>query len=395
MSGIDAFLEHLQVERAMSAHTLDAYRRDLDALADWARAQGAGEPVRLDASRLREFVAAEYRRGLSPKSLQRRLSACRSYYAWLLRNGVIPASPAAGLRAPKAPRKLPQVLDVDEAVRLVEVPTDAPLGLRDRALLELFYSSGLRLSELCALRWRDLQLDVGLITVLGKGGKQRSVPVGSHARRALDEWRASTSAGTDAFVFPGRGEGPISQRAVQIRIRQLAARQAVQARAPAHAAAQFRQPRARILRRPARRAGTARPRRHRHHPDLHAPGFPAPYQGLRRRASACEAQARRLNGSGTRSLNAWRACAGSGPVTAERRILQRPVEERTVAKAVSAESEASRADLLGLRPLLRGRCAGLRQRFGAHHASGGNPGDDWYLAWGIEPEVERPKHARL
>ncbi|WP_024870257.1 tyrosine recombinase XerC [Pseudoxanthomonas suwonensis] len=225
MSGIDAFLEHLRVERAVSPHTLDAYRRDLEALDGFAQQQGVAEPARLDAARLREFVAAEHRRGLSPKSLQRRLSACRSYYAWLLRNGVIPASPAAGLRAPKAPRKLPQVLDVDEALRLVEVPTDAPLGLRDRALLELFYSSGLRLSELCALRWRDLQLDAGLVTVLGKGSKQRSVPVGSHARRALGEWRASTGAGEGDFVFPGRGGGPISQRAVQIRIRQLAARQ--------------------------------------------------------------------------------------------------------------------------------------------------------------------------
>jgi len=225
MSGIDAFLEHLRVERAVSPHTLDAYRRDLEALGAFAQQQGVAAPARLDAARLREFVAAEHRRGLSPKSLQRRLSACRSYYAWLLRNGVIPASPAAGLRAPKAPRKLPQVLDVDEAVRLVEVPTDAPLGLRDRALLELFYSSGLRLSELCALRWRDLQLDAGLVTVLGKGSKQRSVPVGSHARRALGEWRTSTGAGEGDFVFPGRGGGPISQRAVQIRIRQLAARQ--------------------------------------------------------------------------------------------------------------------------------------------------------------------------
>ena len=225
MTGIDAFLEHLRVERAMSVHTLDAYRRDLEALAGWAQARGLEDLVRLEAAQLREFVAAEHRRGLSPKSLQRRLSACRSYYAWLLKNGHIPASPGAGLRAPKAPRRLPQVLDVDEAVRLVEVPTDAPLGLRDRALLELFYSSGLRLSELCGLRWRDLQAEAGLVTVLGKGGKQRSVPVGSHARRALDQWRASTGAGGEAFVFPGRGGGPISQRAVQVRIRQLAVRQ--------------------------------------------------------------------------------------------------------------------------------------------------------------------------
>ena len=225
MTGIDAFLEHLRVERAMSVHTLDAYRRDLDALAGWAQARGLDDLVRLDAAQLREFVAAEHRRGLAPKSLQRRLSACRSYHAWLLKNGRIPASPGAGLRAPKAPRRLPQVLDVDEAVRLVEVPTDVPLGLRDRALLELFYSSGLRLSELCGLRWRDLHDDAGLVTVLGKGGKQRSVPVGSHARRALGQWRASTGAGGEAFVFPGRGGGPISQRAVQVRIRQLAVRQ--------------------------------------------------------------------------------------------------------------------------------------------------------------------------
>src|SRR3546814_9738678 len=104
------------------------------------------------------------------------------YSSDLLKNGRITLNPAAAIKAPKAPRKLPQVLDADEASRLVEVPTDAKLGLRDRALLELFYSSGLRLSELCALRWRDLDLDSGLVTVLGKGNKQRSVPVGSHAR---------------------------------------------------------------------------------------------------------------------------------------------------------------------------------------------------------------------
>ena len=95
MTGIDAFLEHLRVERAMSAHTLDAYRRDLEALREWAAANGAGEPQALDGAALRRFVADEHRRGLSPKSLQRRLSACRSYYAWLLRHGHLAANPAA------------------------------------------------------------------------------------------------------------------------------------------------------------------------------------------------------------------------------------------------------------------------------------------------------------
>lgn len=230
---VEDFLAHLAVERRMSAHTLDAYRRDLVALAQWAETQGADVPA-LHAEQLRAFVASEHRRGLSPKSLQRRLSACRSFYAWLLRQGSIVANPAAAIRAPKAPRKLPQVLDPDEAKALVEVPTDAPLGLRDRAMLELFYSSGLRLSELCALHWRDLDLADGLVTVLGKGSKQRSVPLGSHARHALAQWRASTGAGSDAAVFPGRSGGPITSRAVQLRIRQLAQRQGLFKRVHPH-----------------------------------------------------------------------------------------------------------------------------------------------------------------
>ena len=228
------FLAHLQIERRMSAHTLDAYRRDLDALAAWAAAQGIVDPEALHAEQLRAFIAAEHRRGMSPKSLQRRLSACRSFYRWLLKHGRIAASPAAGIRAPKAPRKLPQVLDVDEAVQLVELPTDAPLGLRDRAILELFYSSGLRLSELCALRWRDLALADGLVTVLGKGSKQRTVPVGSHAAKALEAWRTESNGQPDGAVFPGRGGGPITPRAVQIRLRQLAQRQGLFKRVHPH-----------------------------------------------------------------------------------------------------------------------------------------------------------------
>ena len=224
MGAIDEYLAHLQVERRMSPHTLDGYRRDLDGLNTWATAQGV-EVESLHTEQVRTFIASEHRRGLSPKSLQRRLSACRSFYRWLLRHGRIAANPAQPIRAPKAPRKLPQVLDPDEAKALVEVPTDVPLGLRDRALLELFYSSGLRLSELCALRWRDLDLGVGLVTVLGKGSKQRSVPVGSFARTALGEWKSDQKPqADDAFVFPGRN-GPLTSRAVQLRLRTLAQRQ--------------------------------------------------------------------------------------------------------------------------------------------------------------------------
>jgi integrase/recombinase XerC len=231
---IEDFLAHLQVERRMSAHTLDAYRRDLTALLQWAQSQGEGDAAKLQPDQLRAFIAAEHRRGLSPKSLQRRLSACRSYYQWLLKHGRIVASPVATIRAPKAPRKLPQVLDADEAKALVEVPTDVALGVRDRALLELFYSSGLRLSELCGLRWRDLDIGNGLVTVLGKGSKQRSVPVGSHACAALTEWKQAQKPGGDAPVFPGRGGAPISPRAVQMRLRLLAQRQGLFKRVHPH-----------------------------------------------------------------------------------------------------------------------------------------------------------------
>ena len=227
---IEDYLSHLQVERRVSPHTLDGYRRDLEALVAWA----TGDVALLKEVDIRAFVAAEHRRGLSPKSLQRRLSAIRSFYQWLLKHGRIAANPAGGIRAPKAPRKLPQVLDADEAKALVEVPTDAPQGLRDRAMLELFYSSGLRLSELCALRWRDLHLEEGLVDVRGKGGKERIVPVGSHARAALRDWRADTRASDDDPVFPGRGGKPIGARAVQVRMRQLAQRQGLFKRVHPH-----------------------------------------------------------------------------------------------------------------------------------------------------------------
>lgn len=232
---VEGFLARLAVERRSSPHTLAAYRRDLEALLGWMQAEGLARFDALDPERLRGFIAAEHRRGLGASSLQRRLSACRSLFRDLQRRGLLAVNPSAGLRAPKAPRKLPQVLDADEAQQLVEVPTDAPLGVRDRALLELFYSSGLRLSELVGLRWADLDLAGQLVRVLGKGSKTRIVPVGRHAKAALEAWRAeSAPASPQAPVFPGRGGGPISPRAVQLRLRLLAQRQGLFKRVHPH-----------------------------------------------------------------------------------------------------------------------------------------------------------------
>jgi integrase/recombinase XerC len=231
---VEAYLGHLAVERRLSANTTQNYRRDLQALVAWMVANNILAFAQLDGEQLRAFIAGEHRRGLGPKSLQRRLSALRSFFRHLLKRGELPGNPAQTLRAPKAPRKLPQVLDADEMTRLVEVPTDRPLGRRDRAMLELLYSSGLRVSELCALRWRELDLVEGLVRVNGKGGKTRIVPVGSHARAALAEWKREQAAGAEAAVFPGRAGGAITPRAVQLRLRQLAQQQGVWKRVHPH-----------------------------------------------------------------------------------------------------------------------------------------------------------------
>ena len=232
---IEAHLARLAVERRMAHNTLLAYRRDLDALHAWARTQGIACWSAFDQHALRAFVADGHRGGLSGASLQRRLSACRGLFAALLADGALSVNPASGLRGPRTRRKLPQVLDVDEAQQLVEVPTDGPLGLRDRAMLELFYSSGLRLSELCGLRWGALDLSEGLVRVLGKGGKTRVVPVGRLAREALAAWRTACGHAVtpDAHVFPGR-RGGLSPRAVQVRLRVLAQRQGLWKRVHPH-----------------------------------------------------------------------------------------------------------------------------------------------------------------
>jgi integrase/recombinase XerC len=233
-AGTERFLQHLAVERQASPHTLSNYRRDLQSWQAFCMEQNLDNPDAVQFVHVQQFMAQEHRRGLAPKSIQRRLSALRSLFKYLMKQGQLKHNPSAGMRAPKAPRKLPQVLDVDEAVRLVELPTDGELGLRDRAMLELLYSSGLRVSELCSLTWHNLDLDDSLVTVLGKGGKTRVVPVGSHAVNALKAWQQQSAPALHAPVFPGRGGAVISTRAVQLRLRQLAQQQGIWKRVYPH-----------------------------------------------------------------------------------------------------------------------------------------------------------------
>ncbi|GLQ97953.1 tyrosine recombinase XerC [Dyella mobilis] len=231
---IDTWLARMANERKASPHTLEGYRRDLAKLVRYMQTQQISSFDALEPHRMRSFVAAEHRSGLSPKSLQRLLSSCRSLFRQLTREGVLAHDPLAGVRGPKVQRKLPEVLDVDEATALVEGEGDEALGLRDRAMLELFYSSGLRLSELIGLRWLDLDLDAGEVRVLGKGRKTRVVPVGRHAVTALRALGDAEGREPESPVFRGRRGAPISPRTVQARMKTLALRQGFAKRVHPH-----------------------------------------------------------------------------------------------------------------------------------------------------------------
>jgi len=218
--------------RQLSPHTIQAYRRDLAKFAYLLPQQlplqsgqqhdiGIAHLVQIKRTHVRAMAAALHRRGLGGRSIARWLTAVRSYFRWLQRHGHVQDNPAAGVRAPKAPRKLPATLGVDDVHRLMDLPADEPLAVRDRAMLELFYSSGLRLAELAALHWSALDFLNGLVTVTGKGNRQRILPVGRMALQALRDWQSLQHrlCGACTAVFTGRKGLPLTHRAIQYRLR--------------------------------------------------------------------------------------------------------------------------------------------------------------------------------
>ena len=231
--GVDRFLAGLRTERRLSPHTADGYGRDLAALLDYCDAQGITGWDGLDPQHVRSFAAQCHRRGLAPRSIQRRLSAVRSLCRWLIREGELRRDPAADVQAPRARRRLPTTLDADTMARLLEFRADDRLGVRDKAIMELFYSSGLRLAELLGLDLADLDLRDRTVRVLGKGRKVRIVPVGRHAAGALARWLAERAALADVdetAVFVGVNGRRLGPRIVQRRIARWARLQGL----PAH-----------------------------------------------------------------------------------------------------------------------------------------------------------------
>jgi integrase/recombinase XerC len=219
--GIGRFLQSLRNERQLSPHTESAYGRDLAALREFCCAQGIAHWDTLDSQHLRAFAAQCHRRGLAPRSIQRRLSAARSLFRYLLREGELRRNPAADVQAPRSRKRLPVTLDADTMARLLAFRADDSLGLRDKAIMELLYSSGLRLAELLGLDLADLDLRDRTVRVLGKGRKSRIVPVGRHAAEALGRWlkeRTGFAGIGETAVFVGVNGRRLGPRVVQKRI---------------------------------------------------------------------------------------------------------------------------------------------------------------------------------
>ena len=233
----ERFLKHLELERRLSPQTVDAYRRDLKDLSGWCDAGELGDWQAVQGEHLRSWSAQCYRRGLSAKSVQRRLSASRSFFRYLLREKLVTANPAADVTAPKPGKRLPGNLDADRMARLLDIDDEGPIADRDRAILELLYSSGLRLSELTGLDLDDIDLADGTVRVTGKGSKERIVPVGRMARQALAAWlksRGGFADGDDNALFLSQRGNRLSGRSVQARVKHWAKRQGIDANVYPH-----------------------------------------------------------------------------------------------------------------------------------------------------------------
>jgi integrase/recombinase XerC len=208
---VGAFLSHLKAERQASGHTIRSYEHDLALYCGYLTdVQGEGsKPSDVDPARLRRYSAWLSGQGFAASTVARRLASLRSYFRYLRREGVVQSDPSAGLRNPKQPHRLPRVLRVEEVIRLLDtMPTDKPLGLRDRAMFETLYGGGLRVSELVGLNVDDVDLDQGLVRVRGKGRRERLNPIGQVAVSCLTWWirvRRPTVAQEIALFLNRRG----------------------------------------------------------------------------------------------------------------------------------------------------------------------------------------------
>ena len=227
---LTAYLGELVEQRRVSPHTVSNYRRDLTLLTGLiGELPGECSLQTLQSHQVRRFIAQLHARGLGGRSLARMLSAWRGFYRWLGRRGEVTLNPVDGVRAPKSTKALPRLLSPDETNRLLEVASDEVLEIRDQAMFELFYSSGLRLAELAALDVDGLDdLLAGEVRVLGKRSKWRLVPVGGKARAAVAVWaqrRAELAGAEQSALFVGQRGARIHPRVIEERLKRRAVAQ--------------------------------------------------------------------------------------------------------------------------------------------------------------------------
>lgn len=231
------FLQRLKTERRLSPHTVSAYQHDLTALLDYCARERVASFAVIDSYVVRRFAAESHRRGLGARSVARRLSAVRTFLAYLMEAGELRSNPALNVQAPRPSKRLPKTLDADQVASLLAISGDDFLTLRDRAMLELFYSSGLRLAELVNLDIGDVDVHDRTVRVTGKGSKERVVPVGKQALAALHDWfevRPEVAALGEPAMFLSRRGRRVSHRSVQLRLNHWAKVQGAPTRVHPH-----------------------------------------------------------------------------------------------------------------------------------------------------------------
>jgi len=235
---ISAYLTHLHNERRLSPHTLSNYRRDLTKLSHYCTNNQVTQWADVKEFHIRTFVGTLRHNGLSSRSIQRALSAIRSFFRFLIQRKQIKQNPCATIKTPKTEKKpLPNLLDVDQMARLLEISRDDPLSLRDLAIMELAYSSGLRLSEIVALDIDSIDLNDHVVTLHGKGGKMRIVPVGRFAIKAIEAWqqvRNTLTPADETALFVSRSGRRLGQRSIQQRLKQWAIKQGLDSHVHPH-----------------------------------------------------------------------------------------------------------------------------------------------------------------
>jgi integrase/recombinase XerC len=236
---VSDFIEHLRIQKRLSIHTLTAYQADISKLLAYAARHNIKLWAELNPHHARRFTVSLNGKGMAPKSVQRTLSGLRSLFFWLCQQNKASMNPFIDIRAPKNPSRLPKTLDVEQLAKLIEIPLNEkdPLSYRDKAIMELFYSSGLRLAELCSLENSELSLSEGLARVTGKGQKTREVLIGRHALIALKDWlkyRVRFVKDNTNAVFISKQGKEINPRTVQRRLQMWADRQGMNIKVTPH-----------------------------------------------------------------------------------------------------------------------------------------------------------------